>query len=79
MTRNLKQANPASGRRDVTVYTSAYTTHHVDVDLTDVLSRYDVTDRVVLTFQTPSGRAKRMHVNGSFLVEPHHVEENPFL
>lgn len=61
-------------RETVSAETFTYTTHVVEVDLVGMLQRFDVTDRVVLSLRTPSGRDKRVTLNGSFLVEPHHAD-----
>lgn len=59
----------------VPVEATTYTTHVVDVDLASLLAGLGIgfSDTVVLAIQTPSGRAKRVTLNPSFLVEPHHV------
>jgi hypothetical protein len=57
----------------VAVDTISVTTHVVHVNLADLLGKYDVTDNVVLMVATPSGRDKRVAVNGGFLVPPHHA------
>jgi hypothetical protein len=56
-------------RHDVLATTFTRTVHTVHVDLRDLLSQYDPTDEVVLMIETPSGRAKRVHVGGNFLTE----------
>jgi len=54
-------------RETASVETHTRTTHYVNVDLRDLLGRFDVTDEVVLLVDTPSGRAKRVAVGGNFL------------
>jgi len=62
-------------RRDkVSAETFTITTHHVQVDLAALLAQFDVTDQVVLLIQTPSGRSKRVALNGSFLAPTHHAD-----
>lgn len=63
-----------TGRDTVTTQSFTYTTHVVEIDLSDLLRGYDVNDRVVLMVRTPSGRDKRVAIGGNFLVPPHHEE-----
>lgn len=55
----------------VTVDTFTVTTHHVEVNLADLLAQYGIEDRVVLSIQTPSGRSKQVSLSPNFLVPPH--------
>lgn len=67
-----------TGIRDkVSVDVIAHTTHVVNVDVAAVLAglQIDFADTVVITLQTPSGRAKRVTLNPSWLIEPHHVDD----
>jgi len=71
MASKLRSTPRDGGRRDVTASTFSRTVHTVHVDLADLLSAYDVTDEVILMVETPSGRAKRVHLGGNFLVPTH--------
>lgn len=59
----LKRA-PFGGPRQDTVSASTFThtRHVVDVDLSDLLAQFDVTDEVILSIRTPSGRSKSLRV-----------------
>jgi hypothetical protein len=65
---HLKARN---ARDTVAATTFTVTTHHVQVDLAGLLGQFDVTDQVVLVIETPSGRPKRVALQGGFLVPPH--------
>ena len=67
-----------SQQKRATVDASAitYTTHVVHVDLSAMLAGLEVgfADNVVVTIACPSGRDKRVSINPSFLIEPHHAD-----
>lgn len=54
-------------RDTVSTETFTITTHHVEVNLEELLAQFDVTDQVVLLVRTPSGRSKRVAIGGNFL------------
>lgn len=56
----------------VSVDTFTVTTHHVQVNLADLLAQYGLEDQVVLMIQTPSGRSKRVTLTPNFFIAPHH-------
>lgn len=64
---NYKSTN----RDTATVHTETFTTHVVEVDLTDLLGAIDVAGgQVIVSIQTPSGRTKRVTIPAHLLVRP---------
>lgn len=55
------------------------TTHNVHIDLADLLSRFDITDEVVLLIETPSGRAQKVRINPNLLVPPRDDRDEQFM
>jgi hypothetical protein len=58
----------------VTAETFTFTTHVVEVDLTERLAAFSSADEVVVVLRTPNGRGKRVRIPAHLLVS----QEDPF-
>lgn len=65
---SMKTTRPGRGTADTETFT--VTTHHIHVDLAEQLRGIDPGDLVTILITTPSGREKRVALNGGFLVAP---------